>query len=290
VILLLPLRSEADAPHAPPVTLGLIGLNLAAFLLVSGGDPRGLPDQEARLERIAEWSLRQVRRDSPLLEARADRFPSALAFLDQDSKWPEEVASTETRERLAAVLDDYRSLRAAHPYHRHGLVPAHVSAWPLLAHQFLHADIVHLGFNMLFLWAVGAIVEAALGRWLFLSLYLASGAAAALVHVASNPGSVEPAIGASGSVAGVMGTVAVLHGGHRLRLALVAMLAVAPRILFFSLPAWIFVALWLLEQVFFASFGSTTLGVAFGAHLGGFGFGALAGLVGRAGGKAWESS
>jgi membrane associated rhomboid family serine protease len=31
--------------------------------------------------------------------------------------------------------------------------------------------------------------------------------------------------------------------------------------------------------VFFASFGSTSLGVAFGAHLGGFAFGAVAGMT-----------
>jgi membrane associated rhomboid family serine protease len=73
-----------------------------------------------------------------------------------------------------------------------------------------------------------------------------------------------------------MGLLAVMHGRRRLRMALVAMLAVAPRVFLFSLPAYVFVVLWLIEQIFFASFGATTLDVAFGAHLGGFAFGAAA--------------
>jgi membrane associated rhomboid family serine protease len=53
------------------------------------------------------------------------------------------------------------------------------------------------------------------------------------------------------------------------------------RIIFFSMSAYVFIALWLVEQVFFALFGSTTLGVAFGAHLGGFFCGALLALAER---------
>jgi membrane associated rhomboid family serine protease len=76
-----------------------------------------------------------------------------------------------------------------------------------------------------------------------------------------------------------MGAFAVLHARERMRLALIAAPLLLPRVYFVSWPAWVFLGLWLLEQLFFASFGSTTLGVAFGAHLGGFAFGALAGLA-----------
>src|SRR5262249_59672814 len=100
-------------------------------------------------------------------------------------------------------------------------------------------------------------------------------------HAALNPTSTEPAVGASGAVAAAMGAFAVLHTRERMRLALVAAPVLAPRIYFVSWPAWVFLGLWLLEQLFFASFGSTTLGVAFGAHLGGFAFGAVARVAPR---------
>lgn len=282
MILLLPLPGDEDeTPRTPPVTLGLIAVNVAVFMLVSGGDAHAVAEREARLERVAEWSLRQPRDAHADLDQRAQRFTSVLAFLDSDNEWPGEVESAALRERLDRCLSDYRALRASHPLFRHGFVPAEPGAWRLFAHQFLHADLLHLGFNMLFLWAVGGLVELVIGPWLFLGGYLASGVVAALAHAAANPTSHDPAIGASGAVAGVMGLLAALYGARRLRLVLVAMLATAPRILFFSVPAWVFIGLWVLEQVFFASFGSTLLGVAFGAHLGGFAFGCAAGLVGR---------
>jgi len=94
----------------------------------------------------------------------------------------------------------------------------------------------------------------------------------------------EPAVGASGAVAGLMGAFAVAHAREPMRLALVAMLALAPRIIFFSLPAVAFLGLWLAEQVFWVLMTSTIdVGIAFWAHLGGFAAGALMALTLRAG-------
>jgi membrane associated rhomboid family serine protease len=275
VVVLLPLGTE-EPSKAARVTLALIAVNVLAFLLVSPGGSRELEEREAELERIAEWSLRPARRAHPRLDERAAGFDTSLAFLHQDALWRSEIDSADDKERLSAVLEDYRAIRTGHPFYRHGFVPSEIGMGPLFAHQFLHADLFHLAFNMIFLWAVGPLVELVLGSGLFLAAYLASGIAAALSHAALNPASLEPAVGASGAVSGVMGMMALFHGRQRLRLALVAMLAVAPRITFFSLPAFVFIGLWLLEQIFFASFGSTALGVAVGAHLGGFFFGALA--------------
>lgn len=281
MIVLLPLGTAERPLRAPPVMMGLLVVNLLVFLFTSPEAAGRIAEREAELERIAEWSLRQARRDNAQLDERARRFPTTLAFLDQDLAWPSEVSSEEAHKRLTACLEDYRAIQTSHPFYRYGFVPTKIGIPRLFLHQFLHADFLHLAFNMLFLWAVGALVEVSLGHGLFLAAYLGSGAAAALVHAAFNPASSEPAIGASGAVAGVMGMLALLHGHRRLRLALVAMLAVAPRIIFFSLPAYVFIALWLAEQLFFASFGSTTLGVAFSAHLGGFFFGTLAALAYR---------
>ncbi len=53
----------------------------------------------------------------------------------------------------------------------------------LFTYMFLHADIIHLVGNMLFLWVYGDNVEGALGRLRFLVFYLACGVAGALVFL-----------------------------------------------------------------------------------------------------------
>ncbi|MHC4775209.1 MAG: rhomboid family intramembrane serine protease [Planctomycetota bacterium] len=75
--------------------------------------------------------------------------------------------------------------------------PEHFKAWQLVTYQFLHDPhgIMHLAFNMLFLWVFGAAVEDRLGRLGFLGFYLTGGIVAALAHAMINPG---PVIGASG--------------------------------------------------------------------------------------------
>ena len=129
---------------------------------------------------------------------------------------------------------------------------------------------------MLFLWAVGGVLESVLGPGRLLLAYVAGGTFAALAHAAAHIGSPEPAIGASGAVAALIGAFAMVFRAERIRLALVALLFAAPRILVVTWPAWIFPALWLLEQLFFISLG-TTLRIAFLAHVGGFAFGVAVG-------------
>jgi membrane associated rhomboid family serine protease len=275
LLFLIPLRGE-DERRVPVVTSALILLNVAVFAWTSRVAVQRATAAEAELERVAEWTVRMAADEAPSLAAVARDAPSTLALLETDARWRQEVRGEETRERLEAVLDDYRRLRASHPFHRYGFVPAEVTPGRLLAHQFLHADGLHLLFNMLFLWAVGGALEASLGPHRLLLTYLAGGVAAALAHAAGHLGSAEPAIGASGAVAALVGAFAMVFRGERVRLALVAVLFAAPRILVVAWPAWIFPGLWLLEQLFYISLG-TALRIAFLAHVGGFAFGAAVG-------------
>src|SRR5438132_13056542 len=71
--------------------------------------------------------------------------------------------------------------------------------------MFLHGGWVHLLGNMWTLWIFGDNVEDRLGRARFVALYLASGLAAAFLHIYTNAGSEIPTIGASGAIAGIMG-------------------------------------------------------------------------------------
>ncbi len=284
MLLLIPLGVDSRESRLPRATAGLIALNVLVFLFTSGAEVTRATAEQEELERIAEHTVRGL---PPEVQERASAHSSALAFLDADSEWQSEALSSRDRDRIEACLEGYRALKARHPFHRFGFVPAEIGPVRLISHQFLHADLLHLFFNMLFLWAVGGLLELTLGPILFVSSYIASGVAAALAHAFAHPGSAEPAIGASGAVAGLMGMFAVLHLREPLRLALVAGLGLAPRILILSLPAWVFLGLWVLEQLFFASFRSSVLGVAFLAHLGGFAFGVVLALVLRS--RGWVS-
>ncbi|MFI9649585.1 rhomboid family intramembrane serine protease [Streptomyces sp. NPDC052040] len=79
----------------------------------------------------------------------------------------------------------------------------------LLTAMFLHANVVHIMFNMLSLWWIGAPLEAALGRARYLALYFSAGlAGSALTYLLAAP--VQPSLGASGAIFGLFGATAVL--------------------------------------------------------------------------------
>jgi membrane associated rhomboid family serine protease len=81
--------------------------------------------------------------------------------------------------------------------------------WPaLFGHVFLHADWIHLAFNMALFFAISGRVVQRLdagggGGWRFLVLFFFSALMSALTFIAINAGSTTGAIGASGAVCGV---------------------------------------------------------------------------------------
>ncbi|GAA4124285.1 rhomboid family intramembrane serine protease [Nocardioides fonticola] len=81
--------------------------------------------------------------------------------------------------------------------------------WQLLTSQFAHVQPLHLGFNMLALYVLGPQLEAVLGRGRFLALYLLSGFAgsAAVYWLGSE---VRPTLGASGAIFGLMAALLII--------------------------------------------------------------------------------
>ena len=81
--------------------------------------------------------------------------------------------------------------------------------WRLITSAFLHANLIHIGFNMYFLWFVGSAVEQALGRGRFLLVYFISGLAGSAGALLVDPTQVT--VGASGAIFGIMGAALVLE-------------------------------------------------------------------------------
>jgi membrane associated rhomboid family serine protease len=136
----------------------------------------------------------------------------------------------------------------------------------IITSTFLHAGWLHLGGNMLFLWIFGDNVEDNLGHFGYLVFYLVCGVAATLSQYAFSANADILVLGASGSIAGVMGAYIVLFPGARVRV----LISIFP----VRVPAWLAIGVWILIQAFsgLASFGgdSAAGGVAYLAHIGGF--------------------
>lgn len=137
--------------------------------------------------------------------------------------------------------------------------------WGLVTHMFLHAGIMHIAGNMLFLWAFGDNLEDQMGHAGFLAFYLASGLAAAAGQIAADPMSDIPMVGASGAIAGVMGGYLLLF--PRARVDVIAIIIIF--IKRFTIPAWVLLLVWFGLQVF-SGLSMTDDGVAYAAHAAGF--------------------
>lgn len=140
----------------------------------------------------------------------------------------------------------------------------------LFTSQFLHADWLHLIFNMLFLWVFGNNVEDRLGRIRFLPFYLLCGALGGAVQALGDPRSTAPLIGASGAISGVLGAYLVLFPRVRVWTVVLPFFFLP-----FKLPAWLWLTIYLALQVLYLGDSAGGGDVAYLAHIGGFVAGAL---------------
>jgi len=158
-----------------------------------------------------------------------------------------------------------------------GRFRAHPSAdFPtLFTSMFMHGGWLHLGGNMLYLWIFGDNVEDRLGHGMFLVFYLICGLAATFAQLMVDPGSRVPNLGASGAIAGVLGSYILLFPQGRVRVLQGQQVV--------QMPALIVIGFWIVLQLFsgIGSIASTadTGGVAYMAHIGGFAAGCLLTLL-----------
>ncbi|MCD5401205.1 rhomboid family intramembrane serine protease [candidate division NPL-UPA2 bacterium] len=137
----------------------------------------------------------------------------------------------------------------------------------LIVSMFLHGSFSHIILNMLFLWIFGPNVEDKVGRWRFVLFYLLTGVIGTLTHIAVDPRSTVPLIGASGAIAGIMGAYLMLF--PRARILCLIFIWIIPR--FIRLPAVIFLGLWIALQFWNANTIPPDMSaVAWFAHIGGF--------------------
>ncbi|MEX2322549.1 MAG: rhomboid family intramembrane serine protease [Acidimicrobiia bacterium] len=224
---LLPIRDINPTAIRPLITWGLIVLCTAIFFLVQ---PQDVDDSNRFVYRHAAIAC-EITTGAPL---DVDEIRTGICRDDPSS---------------ATVFPDK-------------------SIWQSVLNSiFLHGSIVHLLFNMWSLWIFGNNVEEAFGHVGYLMFFVATGIAATIGFVALNPSLTIPLVGASGSIAGVMGAYVVLFPTHRV-LTLIFFRVVAIRAIWF-------LGIWFLSQFLMAGEESS---IAWEAHVAGFLAGAIIAL------------
>ena len=161
---------------------------------------------------------------------------------------------------------------------RYAVTPADITAGrhlgTLITSMFLHASLLHVGGNMLFLWIFGNNVEDKLGEIKFLVIYFASGIAGSLLQVYISPASTVPMLGASGAISGILAAYVLYFPRARVLTFIVPFF-------FITISAYLVIGYWIALQLFdaFLGLGVTGGGIAYFAHVGGFASGLILALL-----------
>ncbi len=244
---MIPLKDENPTRSTPVVTLVIIAACVAIFVFVQ---PRETQDLAGQVENI--------------------RFTFETAAIPCEVVQGRPLTEREVVETVR--LDDDTACQST---------PLGPTAFPgksvylaILYSMFLHGSWLHLAGNMLFLWIFGNNIEDKMGKPVYVVFYLVAGLVATGAHIAIQPDSTVPVVGASGAIAGVMGAYLVMWPNVRIK----SLIFLGFFVLFRDVAAKWLLGLWFVLQFF----TNPNEGVAWMAHVGGFVFGVLAGLLWRA--------
>jgi len=233
-LLIVPLHRGLSRANFPVVTLALILVNCFVYMFLQSGDARVEERaaeyyHQAGLERIEfpafERWLATHTRDAWMREAMHEAPPPfKLRLLQADAEFLAQLHADKVIEPAREDYAGWHEKRAefdrlwdAGFTNRYELRFSEFAPLRTFSAMFLHGSAGHLIGNMIFLALLGLLVEAALGPWLFLTLYLAGGIGAQLVSLAWRWGEHGNALGASGAIAALMGAYCVIWGLRKVR-------------------------------------------------------------------------
>ena len=234
-MLIIPVENRPDWRNPPLATLLLIVINVLVFFLYQGKDPQRLEQsyhwyaESGLLEREQRPFLDFLKRSNPELheefDATGDGDPHQ-AELQRDVQFQFAAHDKAFARALHQELDGDPEWRADRS-HFDGLVnqvsgkayafnasEARPITW--LTSMFLHGSLTHLLGNMAFLFLFGFALEIAIGRGMFVLLYLCSGLGGTLLFWASVAGTDSSVVGASGAISGLMGMYIALYGMRKI--------------------------------------------------------------------------
>ncbi len=248
-----------------------------------------LPQKAREMLAIAEVERLSKQAEGPDLDSAApeESWKQIAAFLgmpvefdaaeEQRKPWATWLLSAAI---ICVSLFAFSNLREV--VQRFGLIPAEATrlgGLTFVTSFFLHAGIIHLAGNMYFLLAFGYTVENFLRPLRYLALILLAAFIGDVAHIALDPNSQTPCIGASGGIAGVITFYALNF--PRLRLAFLMRWGFV-WFHWIRLPAWFVFVLWILFQIIGTLEQKAGMSsVSSAAHLGGAAVGVITWLVWR---------
>ena len=288
--MLIPIgHDNMQARRWPVITIGLIAINVVAFLLTISALKAESPAlTETRLHiRLLAAMHPELTLPPPaqqLVEDVQKRQPAAWTaakspFRELQDGWDARIRLVDNPELLQNEMDElsarYAELRSDSVLERYTFVPAHPTWYSYITANFLHGGWLHIIGNMWFLWLAGIVLEDAWGRSLYLAVYLVAGAFALQVHAWFNPGSNIATLGASGAVAALMGAFLIRFPKVKINM----MWFWGFRFSRFQAEAYWLLPLWFAMEIFYGAIFGNSSGVAHMEHVGGFAFGMAAALL-----------
>jgi membrane associated rhomboid family serine protease len=265
---LIPLKDNVPNSRLPLVTILLIVVNVAVFAWQLSFSESDSSNSKLHLLGITERDENSVEYGAIPYRILHPGRDCAFAFTHHSEGQRSEVVCQGT----ADYAETQATSSPGSPF-----APYPNPAWfvTLFTSMFMHGGILHIAFNMLFLWIFGNNIEDAMGRGRFLAFYLLAGLVAVYSQALLDPNSTLPTIGASGAIAGVLGAYALLLPRARVLTAVILIFFVT----LIEIPAWVMLGVWFLLQ-FVPAVGQVAVpdvtgsgGVAYFAHVGGFVFG-----------------
>ncbi|MFC1837314.1 rhomboid family intramembrane serine protease [Thermodesulfobacteriota bacterium] len=295
-MLIIPSTGKTSWTNLPTVTLLLIAINVVIFFSFQGNDYQDYIDAETYYmesnlgkietslysqylsqtdqdEKVSQ--LRQFSKDEEtLIRAVHGEIEGDAVFLQKIKNLEGLQIQQKVYKKWQELRNEYEELQGMSVSFRYGYKPATGSLLTAFTCMFLHGSPDHLIGNMVFLWIVGSLIEAAGIRIAYLSVYIITGVVAALFFGMVFPHSGQPLVGASGAISGIMGFFTILYGMRRIKVFFhlgfyfgnARVYAIA------LLPFWV-------GKELFQHFWGGMSNVAYMAHFGGLVSGALLGLV-----------
>lgn len=292
-MLLIPVHDKVNWKHPPVITLLLVIVNVLIFLLFQLDDER---EMETALNYYHESGLAKIEHKPALDYAQRsddyelttllesydpDDFPEWVFVLQLDTDFMRALHNGEVItwqmagfEEWLAKRQEFDRLYGSITFIEYGLRTAEPTPLTVFSHMFLHGDFWHLFGNMIFLFAVGMLVEKTMSSKSYLIAYLLAGLGSTSFDFIFQGESLVPGIGASGAIAGLMGAYAVLYGLKKIRF----FYFVGVYFDYVTLPAIVLLPLWITNELLQMALNKDS-NVNFLAHLGGLCSGAVIALV-----------
>jgi membrane associated rhomboid family serine protease len=244
-------------------TSGLAAIELAHFIEYRNPSAEEQPGPET-LQRMPEEELihryLEMRRDGEFIKKL--RNEEIITAQDPDySRWKQ-------------LRPEYEHLQSQIVSVKYGLIPAEARPITFFTYMFLHGGFEHLLGNMIFLWLVACMIEMGSNRVFCIAAYILTGLGAAGFYWLLNPQSGIHLVGASGSIAGLMGAFCALYGKKKVNF----FYSLGVYFNYFKAPAIIILPIWIAKEIFFLCTDDLS-NVAYAAHLGGLISGAPLGLL-----------